>query len=300
MLSFTLNPMPIAAAAYGRRKLIAQRFALVLGAVILTAYPTYAQVTSGTVIVVNSSKDKLVVAADSRAVYSNGDRPPDDSQCKLATFDHKVLFATGGNAVRWRNSADDPVGDWRNVNVAGIAVDSVDASLQGEERIHAISQRWAELLVEKWADFYRWHPAAVAQMVETKIPVLTYGLFAQAWKGAIYKQFIAVVFNPANTTPIYTSTLNLTSCWACGQKSDTSLCAMGQVDVPTELCSLASSHWRPAKHQDRFDLQESLAIDVVDETSLRDLTKTVGGPTVALELTRRGKLRWLANPNHCP
>jgi hypothetical protein len=277
-----------------------RKFALVVWLVMLTAYPALPQVSSGTVIIVNSSKDKLVVAADSRGVYANRKRPPDDLQCKLATFDHKVLFATGLAAVRRRNSADDPVGDWRNIDVAGIAVKSVDGTLQGEERIHAIAQGWAELLADKWASFYWAHPATVIQMAVENNGILTYAIFAQAWKGVIYQQLIAVGFDQAKIPPIAVSTFSLTSCWACGQGSGTSLCALGQVDIPTELCSQGRSQRRPTKHKGRFSLQESLAVDVVDETSLRDPTKTVGGPTAALELTRTGNLRWLVNPNHCP
>jgi hypothetical protein len=277
-----------------------RRAELVIWFAVLSAPTAYPQVSSGTVIIINSSKDNLVVAADSRGVYSNHDRPPDDSQCKLATFDHKVLFATGLTAVRRRDSANDPVDDWRNIDVAGIAVSSVDGTLQGEKRIHAIGQRWAELLVGKWADFYLWHPLEVTQTAEQNKGIFTYGLFAQAWKGVIYRQFIAVIFNQAKIPPIDIGTLTLTSCWPCGQKSDISLCALGQVDIATELCSQGKSQWRPTKHKDRFDLQESIAIDVVDETRLRDPTKTVGGPTDALELTRMGKLRWLINPIHCP
>jgi hypothetical protein len=267
---------------------------------VLSAPTAYPQVISGTVIIINSSKDKLVVAADSRGVYSDHDRPPDDSQCKLATFDHDVLFATGGNAAVLGNSTNDPVGDWRNIDVAGIAVSSVDGTLQGGERIHAIGLRWAELLVEKWADFYLRHPLEVTRIAERNNGIFTYGLFAQAWKGVIYRQFIAVIFDEAKIPPIDIGTLTPTSCWACGQKSDTSLCASGQIDIATELCSQGKLQWRPTKHKDRFDLQGSIAIDVVNETSLRDPTKTVGGPTQALELTRMGNLSWLINPNHCP
>lgn len=160
-----------------------RKFTPLLWFVLLTAYTAYPQLGYGTVVVINSSKDKLVVAADSRAVYNNQDRPPDDSQCKFATFDHKVLFATGSVAVRWRNSADDPVGDWRNVDLAGVAVNSIDETLQGEERIHAIGQKWSELLVEKRTYFYQWHPASVIQMATEGKGILAYSLFALAWEG---------------------------------------------------------------------------------------------------------------------
>jgi len=93
------------------------KLALILSSVILAAHSAYSQVGSGTVIIVNFSKDKLVVSADSRAIYPDRNRPPDDSQCKLATFDHKTLFATGGNAAYLRDTVNDiPIGEWRNAD----------------------------------------------------------------------------------------------------------------------------------------------------------------------------------------
>jgi len=176
----------------------------------------------------------------------------------------------------------------------------VAEDLRGEERIHAIAQKWAELLADNWTSLYRWRSTEVAKVAEENNGILTYGLFAEAKKGVIYRQFIAVIFNRAKISPIGTSTLTLSKCWACGQKSDVSLCAMGRVDVATELCTQGKPQWRFPKNRCGFDLQESIAIHIAKVTGLCDLTNTVGGPTDALELTSTGNLKWLINPKHCP
>ena len=66
-----------------------------LACALIMAYPASAEVQFGSVAVIDFAKDHLVVAADSRSRYGiNG--PINDSTCKIAAFNHQVIFTNVG------------------------------------------------------------------------------------------------------------------------------------------------------------------------------------------------------------
>lgn len=77
-----------------------------------------AQINSGTVIIVGVSKDKVIVAADSRVMHGrddNGNYIHQDGYCKIATPEHKFVYGATGlvgyisdiTPRRWRVDAMD-------------------------------------------------------------------------------------------------------------------------------------------------------------------------------------------------
>jgi hypothetical protein len=73
---------------------------LVLTVIALWSYSAFAQAQHGTVIVVNFTKDKVIIAADSRAMNSDNRRPPDDCRCNISAFGKKIVFTTSGDLPR--------------------------------------------------------------------------------------------------------------------------------------------------------------------------------------------------------
>jgi hypothetical protein len=70
---------------------------LLAGSIILVSLITCAQLRmgAGTLIILNATKDEIVVAADSRTHI--GYPPQDlDKRCKINVFGNKVIFAAGG------------------------------------------------------------------------------------------------------------------------------------------------------------------------------------------------------------
>lgn len=61
---------------------------------VVLALPAFAQINLGTVVVIGMSKDKVIIAADSRG--TNGDGSHDDNQCKITALNDKIIFAAAG------------------------------------------------------------------------------------------------------------------------------------------------------------------------------------------------------------
>jgi len=277
-----------------------RKLPFILSILIFSQYAARAQVSFGTVVVFNFSEDQLVVAADSRAVVDNGSRPPDDSQCKIATFNHQTIFVTGGTAVRRSGPPPDPVGGWRNLDLARNALSIVP---KDHSTVRTIASAWANIVVGHWKLYYPYFPQSVLRIAGSNKGVLTYGFFAEAHAGVIEHTIVLVSFNATKTDdPVFAMETTLNNCWLCGQ-SDAHLCATGTIDVAKEFCFEldSSKRTKSSRHQrlPGLDGQESLAIEAVDMSSACDITEVIGGPTDAVELTSDGNVVWLRNNKRC-
>ncbi len=67
-------------------------FGLLIVALIVSS-PTLAQINHGTVGVIYFTKDKIIIAADSRSI-AIGNAPPSDSVCKIAAPHGKIVFVS--------------------------------------------------------------------------------------------------------------------------------------------------------------------------------------------------------------
>jgi hypothetical protein len=268
--------------------------------VALVAYRSSAQVEHGTVVILNFSKDKLIVAADSRGSDSNNDRPPDDSQCKLAQLNHRILFTTTG-AVGHPGTLLIPA--WNNMDVAISSMRSAVAAAGGQADIETVSAYWAKALKDKWQGLYVENSAQVIRAAEIGNGTITVGFFAQAKEEKIDWGIVLVTFDRMQVPPIQVVwSKDLAYCWPCGQSS-ARLCAGGQVAVPTQFCSALDSAkasvGRNRRRKLRLD-EELLTIGAGKMTAACDLTGSVGGPIDAIELTTKGEFRWLRRKSNCP
>jgi hypothetical protein len=72
------------------------------GTVCLFCFSARAQVASGTVIVFQITNSEFVIAADSRALFSN--KAPDDTQCKIAALSSQFVVGIDGACFGMRQS----------------------------------------------------------------------------------------------------------------------------------------------------------------------------------------------------
>jgi hypothetical protein len=195
-----------------------------------------AQITSATVVILNFTKDKPVVAADSRGSHHASGAVPDDLECKLIQFHHKLLFTSSG-AVGYL-SPSPSVASWDNVTVAREAVQAATKQDLGKVNMATVSDLWAETIVQNWQTQFGIDREQVIEEAEVGHGVFTVGFFAQARDGEIDWIVEVIKLDSTRLQPITSvSTKELAFCWPCGQPSGKRLCAGGEVDIAAQVCS---------------------------------------------------------------
>jgi len=78
---------------------------LAIAALVASAFP---QIPHGSIGVVYYSDDKIVMAADSREIHTEGEGPA-DTYCKIAAFSSKLVFVSSGSVEYAPVSLGDPI-----------------------------------------------------------------------------------------------------------------------------------------------------------------------------------------------
>lgn len=110
--------------------------------------PAAAQVDSGTTVVLNILKDRVIVAADSRGT-DQATKAHNNCECKITVFGNKTVFTQSGNNRRTAHFATDPVKSWDNADVAE-EVFRRYIRTNGERRVHDIAEEWGDTVAAYW------------------------------------------------------------------------------------------------------------------------------------------------------
>jgi hypothetical protein len=264
-----------------------------------------AQVGSGTIVVLDFSKDKLAIAADSRVTFD--DRPPEDSFCKIEVFRHRIAFTEMG-AIGFRRGPSDPLPGWSNSALARRSVRAeANPNKDPDAEIKDIASIWANTLATYWRSAYQSDRDAVDRVIaNSHNGPITGAVFAETRNGAIHWRFVAVNFFPEMNPPIQAITGEMHHCWPCGQGEK--VCAMARPAIPEEFCTQntprakdEAAHWTPSPESaDKVDREALHAIRLVDLTIAFDPIKGLGGPIDVLELHNDGAINWVTRKQTCP
>jgi len=268
----------------------------VLTAIAILLHSAFAQngVGTGTIIIFNSTEDKLIVAADSR-LQPFVSSTPDDTYCKVATLGHQIVFTSVGTP-----GASGAL-NWTNVDVASSLMRS--ARLNGLDfRLHDLVVAWGNSIMHSWRAAYLISPATVIAAAERNDGhQITSGIFARTENGKFYWEGAAITFDRSKLEPIDFIVGQLSTCWACGQQGSAKICAAGKVDVAKDFCTERHPDVSASRSlTDRIGEEGVLAIRVADFTVTYDHSGEIGGPIDAVELNRDGRIRWLARKDNCP
>jgi hypothetical protein len=123
----TLKNRILVSIPYNRRNIASledhMNFWIIAGLVI---YPTFAQIQHGSVGVVYLTKDKIIMAADSRGMLSR-DNIPDNAECKIATPERKIMFLTTGISGYVPDGPASKLRRWSSIDEVNKACRSVTA-----------------------------------------------------------------------------------------------------------------------------------------------------------------------------
>jgi hypothetical protein len=272
-----------------------------LACALLMAYSASAQVQFGSVVVIDFAKDHLVVAADSRSRYGiNG--PINDSTCKIAAFNHQVIFTNVGYSAYTKISLLDPVESWDNIEEAYSIIRSLPQSAVGDAQVENIATAWAQDITAKWRVAYQAHREDITLWAEQNKGQLTAGAFAEVKNGRVYFRVAVIVLDVAAIEPIrFVLIKNPDDCQACGQDQGKHVCMGGEKEIGQKFCSTRKSN---STISVRTTLKES-SRDVILATKLVEITidayrKTngnVGGHVNAVTLQSNGRIAWNSNPD---
>jgi hypothetical protein len=115
--------------------------------------PTLAQIQHGTIGVVYYTKDKIIVAADSRVLPSFVNASPDDNECKVTTPYGKLVFVSSGAAAYHNGGVAGSVQSWSNIEEIHRAYSTTSLLYSTNyDRImgtaESIASNWQSLLLE--------------------------------------------------------------------------------------------------------------------------------------------------------
>jgi len=269
------------------------------------AYPAFAQFESGTIVILNQSKNQIVVAADSRAVHENVD-VLDNSHCKIAALNHQIIFTSTGYA-RYTKLPIDAMESWDNVELARDAFHHAAKRKNGDVEVEAIADYWAKSVRDHWDSLYRlnrFSQSRVIKLAEANHGQLTSGVFIGA-KG-LFLRAAVISFDATNLiNPIdYRVGETLTACWSCGQRERGTICAVGShLDVAAKFCSRRKMGPKLSVNTPLIGANErtKLAVKIVELTidAYGKTSGDVGGNVDAVTITR-GSIAWNSRKQNCP
>jgi hypothetical protein len=263
---------------------------------------TLAQIQSGTIGVVYFTKDKIIMAADSRGTTLNQSAAPDDTLCKIATPNGKMVFvASGGIGYKNQGATVDFIQSWSSVEEIRRAYGTASMLYNNNHnRNGETAIQWGNLISADFRSLLLWHPEAVAALAQKQNGVLTRALIGGLDDdGKPMLLTTTVSFQQGLLPAVSTETQQITD---CGPQS---YCATGEIDVEQEFVTLATKRakieaksWKPPRNSKRGDYDILRTMRLV-ELTIKYHGENVGGPIDAVEMNKDGTVRWFAAKENC-
>ncbi len=271
----------------------------------------FAQVQGGTIVVLQLTADKFVVAADSRSgVPEDYQLPPEDNHCKIAVLAHKFVFAATGTYA-YRRAEFDSASSWdsyaemeASVSMRGFGMGNAASLVQG------VADSWAESLRMDWELLSFSHPDIAKDAAAGKVGHdVTTGIFAAVVDGELAFAIRRLIFSAATRPNPFLAATRPNPFSAAPLSIDCSRpCAFGLTDVFSEFVQLKSERAMdeelrppdPPAHLKMASPELVHVIRLADATIAYDQTGGVHGPVDALELWKDGSLHWFQRKPNSP
>jgi hypothetical protein len=263
---------------------------IVFAFIAVVAYPANAQVGSGSVVIFQLTKDKFVIAADSRVTLA--DRPPTDDECKIVAFaSNRVIYAnTGGNGYTNRGIMDSmpswsAVDEARSAILAERAIEPTDAMTA----VNRISAVWENSMLTRWSQQMSHNAEGVISIASKYHGGLTNGIFVAARRGSIAIALTGIVLDNGVIKVVRPTKMDC----------EKGPCGSGEMDVFNKYTADGKEFMKAdSKNLKSFELIRTVRL--VDLTIAEDKSGTVHGPIDSLELLKAGSVRWHQRKCTCP
>jgi hypothetical protein len=261
------------------------------------------QPVHGTIGVVYYTRDKIVVAAESRLVGGVGSTiAPTDDACKVAAVNGELVFVSSGMT---RHVGDSRLSGWDNndmIHEAYHRIKSKNPQAQGDLR--GVAKEWSDSVADKFNADARLHPGLfpwlTSQMSAGEAFTIGY-LGGRDETGNLSLFLIAVIPNASRT-------LAEGVAQSVGACRDHDFCSVGgAVDTVAEFGNASSERarkewadWKPPKGTPRSDYDALKTIRILELAVLYHAGHDAGGPIDAVQLNRDGAIHWYARKPNCP
>jgi hypothetical protein len=260
--------------------------------------PTIAQIQYGTVGVVYYTKDKIVMAADSRG-FIVGNTTPDDSVCKIAAPYGKMVFVSS-HAMAYRNLGYfDFVQPWSNIEEIHRAYDTASPLFStNHDRIVGTAIERAKSISSHFQSMLLWHPEKVIDVARKGNGVLTRAMIGGFDDNGALILLQAIITFQESVLANVSSTVQILDC-------PRSYCAIGEIEVEQEFVNLTSKRakkeakkWKPPKKSKLEDYDILRTMRLV-ELTIQYHGDDVGGRIDAVQMDKDGSVRWFAIKENC-
>jgi hypothetical protein len=259
---------------------------------------TLAQIQYGTVGVAYYTKDKIVMAADSRSLIV-GDTTPDDSVCKIAAPYGQVIFVSS-NVSGYKNGGfGDFVQSWSNIEEIHQAYSMASfLPSTNHDQLMGTAIQWANLITSHFQSLLLWHPEKISQAIGENGVLTIAEIGGLNSDGALILLQVRILYGKG-LTPISYEIGQVTEC-------PKSYCAIGEVEIVQEFINVTSKRakkeakkWKPLKKSSPADYDILRTMRLVELTIRYHQGNDVGGKVDAVEMDKDGSVRWFAIKENC-
>jgi len=264
----------------------------------------FAQVQSGTTVVINKLDDKIMVAADSRGFNENG--PPDDCECKIAALGKYTIYAAAGN-VNYTTLLGDEWSSWKSSDDAREAYRSLISQEGKPDFVNLVAEEWDRRLVHHWSLVYKRKPKDVVKYSRID-GILVRGFFGGTDPSGtkLVALFTNITFDPNRFQPVAAT--------EPAENESGNFWTMGLSEVVYEFFIPQSDRAR-LERTDRRKMLGSNPLDAdiweiawlvqlqityhIPEGGLTAISE-VGGSVDALKLQKGKGVQWFRRKSNCP
>jgi hypothetical protein len=255
--------------------------------------------SSGTVIVLAIETDKIILAADSRAMTDRGGHTDDD--CKLLIFGKNIIFASSGEAHLEVTAPYKAVWDARAAARRSIAGLSQKKDTQARDLANAMGSSWAKAAVNFFQSVVNYGGKDDFVSLSIHPDQIVEGVFAvRGINGSLILSHVLISLDPTKTVPTIISTPTLLQAppahWSVLGYSTV---AANYIPQPkNELALLQFHKWQNSVVGKSLDEQKILYAAQLAQWTIDSGFSEVGGVVDEAVLDNNGA-RWVRRKSNC-
>lgn len=257
-------------------------------------------VKHGTVVVIFFSKDRVVLAADSRLTFSGRRQGNEDNQCKISDLGEETIFAGSGvSGYNFGPGQRTPVFD-----AYAAALQTARTLRPGaHDRAKAVAEGWAKKVKAALDGELVRHPEEVMASMHGSSNLLASGVFAGKTSDSLVVYFAAVncecsgrqKFSSVRITQLHPTDDGLPL--ASVGTAETMGLFSEVVDASSDRGVKEVAGWNNDANAPDRDAQ--VTVKTAEFILHHSKDHTIGGPINAIELDQNGQVHWVRKEKSC-